>query len=164
MKKIFIVLLMTAVSGHTFAQTSEEDRAKKVAIDETDAYVRRDFQAWADCYVDDPTTTFLGTPNGNPGALMASSDFQKVAQGMKNWMKASPQSEMQVLKRENWIVRINGNMAWVAYDQQNLLVKPERKINSKELKVLEKIDGRWKIAATSTVWDFKNATPPIVSK
>lgn len=163
MKKTLFVLLM-AVSGYAFAQSTEEERVKKVAIDETDAYVRRDFQAWADCYVDAPTTTFIGTPNGNPGGLMASTDFQKVAQGMKNWMKASPQSEMQVLKRDNWIVRVNGTMAWVAYDQQNLMIKPERKINSKELKVLEKTDGGWKIAATSTVWDFKNADPPIPSK
>ena len=163
MKKNLFVLLM-AVSGYAFAQTSEEDIVRKVAIDETDAYVRHDFQAWADCYIDAPTTSLMGTPNGNPGGLMASTGFQKVAQGIKNWMKVSPQSEMQVLKRDNWIIRVSGNMAWVTYDQQNLIVKPERKINSKELKVLEKIVGRWKIAATSTVWDFKNADPLIPSK
>jgi predicted ester cyclase len=132
----------------------DEEAIKKVAIAETDAYVKRDFKTWAACYIDAPTTSMILTPNGNPGSMMFSSDFSKVSKGMKGWMDTSPQSEMQVISRDGWMSRVNGNMAWINYDQMNLMVKTGAKIKSKELKVLEKMDGQWKISTSSTTWDF----------
>lgn len=134
----------------------EEETLKKVAFAETDAYVKRDFKAWADCYMDAPTTSIILTPNGNPGGLIANTDFQKISKGMKSWMDASPQSEMQVESRTGWVSRIMDNMAWISYDQKNIMVKTGAKIKSKELKVLEKAQGQWKITSSSAVWDFEH--------
>lgn len=136
----------------------EEEAIKKVVIAETDAYCKRDFKAWADTHIDASTTTSMMTPNGNPGSMGASSDFQKMSKGLKRWMEASPQSEMQLTApSDDWICRINGNMASISYNEYNLMVKTGAKIKSRELRVLEKIDGQWKISAQSSIWDFKNA-------
>jgi predicted ester cyclase len=143
-----------AAATMTPSVNPDEEAIKKIVIAETDAYVKRDFKTWAACYIDAPTTSMILTPNGNPGSMMFSSDFSKVSKGMKGWMDASPQSEMQVISRDGWISRVNGNMAWINYDQMNLMVKTGAKIKSKELKVLEKMDGQWKISTSSTTWDF----------
>jgi hypothetical protein len=135
----------------------EEEAIKKVVIAETDAYCKRDYQAWADTHLDAPTTTSMMTPNGSPGSLGAGSDFQKMSKGTKTWMEASPQSEMQLTApSDGWICRINGNMASISYNEYNIMVKTGAKIKSRELRVLEKINGQWKISAQSSIWDFKN--------
>ena len=175
MKNALLFLCFLAITTQFFAQTPslqaamekektvatpsvnpEEEAIKKVVIAETDAYVARNFNAWAACYVDAPTTSMIFTPNGNPGAMLSNTDFQKIAKGMKGWMDASPQSEMQVESRNGWVSRIKDDMAWIMYDQKNIMVKTGAKLKSKELKVLEKVQGQWKITASSTVWDFKN--------
>jgi ketosteroid isomerase-like protein len=139
---------------------TEEEAIKKVVTGATDAYVKRDFKTWADSYVDAATTSTIITPNGDPGSMRATSDFQKISKGMKSWMEASPQSEMQVTSCDGWICRINGNMAWISYDEYNVMVKTGAKIKSRELRVMEKIDSQWKISSQCSVWDFKNAEMP----
>ncbi len=159
MKNTLFIACILFVSNQCLAQTpsvNEEAAIKQVVIAETDAYVKRDFKAWVASYVDAPTTSFTVTPNGMPGGISTSSGFQKMSKGMKAWMDASPQSEMQVISRDGWLSHVNGNMAWISYDQVNLMVKTGAKITSKELKVLDKVDGQWKISATNSIWDFNH--------
>ena len=155
MKQLVIFLIICTASFVAIAQNaptneSDEEAIKKLCIKETDAYVKRDFNAWANCYVDAPTTSLILTNNGDPGSMSESTGFQKIAKGMKEWMVVSPQSEIQVLDRSSWIIKINGNMASVSYSQFNLMVKSGAKIKSKELGVVEKINGAWKISSHSS--------------
>jgi|GEM_PF-769260 len=165
MKQLVIFLIICTASFVAIAQNaptneSDEEAIKKLCIKETDAYVKRDFNTWANCYVDAPTTSLILTNNGDPGSMSESTGFQKIAKGMKEWMVVSPQSEIQVLDRSSWIIKINGNMASVSYSQFNLMVKSGAKIKSKELGVVEKINGAWKISSHSSTWDFKYAVYP----
>jgi hypothetical protein len=94
--------------------------------------------------------------------MRATSDFQKISKGMKGWMEASPQSEMQLTApSDGWLCRINGNMAWISYDEYNVMVKTGAKIKSRELRVLEKMDGKWKISSQCSVWDFSKTEMPM---
>lgn len=157
MKNCFLLLIFTLFIISLSAQTpsvNEEEAIKKVVTGATDAYCKRDFKAWADSYIDAPTTSTIITPNNNPGSMRVTSDFQKISKGMKSWMEASPQSEMQVTNCDNWLFRINGNMASISYDEYNVMVKTGAKIKSRELRVLEKVNGQWKISTQSSVWDF----------
>lgn len=166
MKTTLFVLLFGAASGYVFAQTTaaaEEEAIKKVIIGETDAYVRRDFDAWANFYVDSPQTSYALTPNNAPGTVVYPQGFDTMKQSMKQWMLASPKSEMTTEGRDNWTIRVVGNMAWARFVQHTVLVDTHTKMDFVELKVLEKIDGQWKISTSAALADFKNARPPMRS-
>ena len=150
----FIILCFSPSYAQTPSVSADEEAIKKVALASTDAYVNRDFNTYINLYVDAPTTTSIVTPNNYPGLVVSTTDFQKISKGSKTWFEASPQSEMKVEKRDNFIIRINGNMAWIIYDQNNVMVKSGAKIKSKEFRVLEKRNGDWKISATSAIWNF----------
>ncbi|GAB2561890.1 YybH family protein [Spirosoma areae] len=156
--------LLLAQPNWALAQTTnaDEEAIRKVIIGETDAYVRRDFDAWAGYFVDSPQTSGVITPNGSPGSMGTRTGFADMKQGMKKWMEQSPKSEMTVEGRDIWNVKINGTMAWAMWKQHNVF-KETTKVDSQQLTVLEKIDGQWKISTSASVWDFKNASPPMRS-
>lgn len=52
------------------------------------------------------------------------------------------------LTQSNHKIRISGDLAFVLFDQQ-IELATDSTLYSKELKILEKIDGTWKITATS---------------
>jgi hypothetical protein len=158
--------LLLAQPNRAVAQTAttadDEAAIKAVIIGETDAYVRRDFDAWVGYLVNSPQTSGVITPNGSPGSMSTRKGFDAMKQGMKTWMERSPKSEMTVEGRENWNVKINGKMAWAMWKQHNVF-KETTNVDSQQLTVLEKIDGQWKISTSASVWDFKNASPPMRS-
>lgn len=161
---VFAMAILLAQPDLATAQTVTDDEAaiKAVLIGQTDAYIRRDFDAWAGYFVDSPQTSGVKTPNGSPGSMGIRTGFEAMKQGMKKWMEQSPKSEMTVEGRDNWNVKINGTMAWAMWKQHNVF-KETTKVDSQELTVLEKIDGQWKISTAASVWDFKNASPPMRS-
>lgn len=158
--------LLLAQPNRAVAQTTnsqEEEAIKAVIIGETDAYVRRDFEAWVSFYVDSPQTSGSLTPNSAPGTVIYRQGFTEMKQRMKAWMAMSPKSEMTSDGRDNWNIKIGGNMAWARFVQHTTLVATNTKIDLVELKVLEKINGQWKLSTSATIADFKNANPPMRS-
>ncbi len=159
------VSLLLAQSNRAFAQTAnpEEEAIKAVIIGETDAYIRRDLDAWVNFYVDSPQTSYALTPSNAPGTVASRQGFQEMKQSMKRWMTMSPKSEMTSDGRDNWTIKIVGNMAWARFVQHTTLVATNTKMDLVELKVMEKINGQWKISTSDTIADFKNASPPMKS-
>lgn len=146
------------------ANSGEEESIKAVIIGETDAYARRDFDAWVSFYVDSPQTSYALTPNSGPGTVVFRQGFQEMKQNMQRWMKLSPKSEMTSEGRDNWSIKVVGNMAWARFVQHTTLVATNTKLDLVELKVLEKINGQWKISTSAAIGDFKNASPVMKSK
>lgn len=163
MKNCFLLLIytlfITSLSAQTPSVKSDEEAIKKVIVTEFDAFVKHDFKTWADTYVDAPSTTFMVTPATSPGALYAASDFQKISKGMKGLFDSSPKSNMTLVSRDGWIIRVKGDMAFAIYDEVFFL-NTGVKIKAKTQKVMEKIKGQWKIATTSSIGDFNNAVMP----
>ena len=77
--------------------SAEEEALKKVVTAETEGYCKRDFAAWANSYVDAPTTSSMLTPNGQSASLAGATDFQKMSTGMKNgWrLRHNPKCRLQ---------------------------------------------------------------------
>lgn len=163
--------LLLAQPNRAVAQsaTADEERSdvsdiKAAIIGETDAYVRRDFDAWVSFYVDSPQTSYMLTPNSGPGTVVHRAGFAEMKQNMQLWMAASPKSEMTSEGRDNWNIKVVGNMAWAQFVQHTTLVATNTKMDMVELKVLEKINGQWKISTSAAIGDFKNANPVMKSK
>jgi hypothetical protein len=160
------VSLLLAQPNQAIAQTNnpaEEEAIKAVIIGETDAYIRRDLDAWVAYFVDSPQTSYALTPSNAPGTVSYRQGFATIKQGMKAWMKMSPKSDMISEGRDNWTIKIVGNMAWARFVQHTTLVATNTKMDLVELKVMEKINGQWKISTSTTIADFKNANPPVKS-
>lgn len=161
MKKIPFVLLM-AVSGYAFAQTTEEESIKKVIVGEFEAYINRDFQTWLGYYVDSPQNVYMITPGRSAGQLVYRTGFETMKAASEALFKTPIKGQFEIINREGWNFRILGNVAWVSY--RSTFKMGQDLVPAAELKVFEKIDGQWKISATVTIGDYKNATPPIPSK
>jgi TolA-binding protein len=150
MKKFTILTALVCLSFISFAQ-SEEDAIKKVVQSETEAYYRRDIQGWKDAWLHDAQIrrTFISTTGGY--STFQGWDSTEAAQERDFKQYATP-IPVQI-KTANYIVRTNGNMAWVDYDQ--ILNDPtpnstngEQK--SREYRMLVKENGQWKIASQVT--------------
>jgi hypothetical protein len=75
--------------------------------------------------------------------------------------KVPIKGQFDIINRGEWNFRFLGNVAWVSY--RSTFKMGQDLIPAAELKVFEKIDGQWKISATASIGDYKNATPPIKS-
>jgi hypothetical protein len=168
---VFVTLLtltslLLAQPNRAIAQTTNPDEEaviKAAIIGETDAYIRRDLDAWVSSFVDSPQTSYALTPSNAPGTVASRQGFQEMKQSMKRWMTMSPKSDVISEGRDNWTIKIVGNMAWARFVQHTTLVSTNTKLDLVELKVLEKINGQWKISTSATLADFKNANPPMKS-
>ncbi|MEI7587609.1 hypothetical protein [Runella sp.] len=156
MKKNLFVLLM-AVPCYAFAQTADEIAVKKVVMAESDA--RDDFEAWIDCYADSPQTSYVNT--GSPGSAVYHKNFEEVKEAKKKSLAASPKSGFTLDSRDGWVIRVVGDMAWVRSTQHFTILATNTKLTAFDLKVLEKINGQWKISTAAWIGDFRNATPPM---
>ena len=156
MKKNLFVLLM-AVSGYAFAQTEDEIAVKKVVMAESDA--RDNFEAWIDCYADSPQTSYTNT--GSPGTAVYRKGFEEIKEAKKKSLATSFQSGFTLDSQDDWVIRVVGDMAWVRSTQHFTILATNTKLTAFNLKVLEKINGKWKISTATWIGDFKNATPPM---
>ena len=155
----FAFFFSMQLHGQAPSVSSDEEAIKKVIVREFDAFVKRDFKTWADTYVDAPTTTFMVTDANTSGSLFAMSDFQKISKGMKGMFDSGSKSTMSLANRDGWLIRIKGEMAFAIYNEEFLLANGT-KIKGKTQKVMEKVNGQWKIATTSAICDFNNAVMP----
>lgn len=151
--------LLLAQPGRAFAQTADEISVKKVVMAESDA--RDDFEAWMACYADSPQTSYAYA--SSPGTAVYRKSFEEVKAAKKRQLAASPKSGFTLDSQDDWVIHVVGNMAWVRHTQHFTMLANNQKLTAFDLKVLEKINGQWKISTAAWIGDFKNATPPMKS-
>lgn len=159
MKKTLFFLCMVAASGSAFSQTAEEEAIKKVIIDEADAWVRHDFEGWANAWIDSPKTTVVN--NSGPGSVVYHKGFDELKRIEK--LRAVTPVSISLDSREDWNIRVVGNVAWARHIQHFTFLKTSAKLSGYDLKVLEKINGQWKISTSTWMGDYKNASPHMKS-
>ena len=123
------------------ASTEDETAIKKVIEGETTAMYARDFKTsfnyWANVsYISRVSTDQEGKVIKLMGDELRKMGEQYAAQNL------APSKE--IATRENWLIRANGNAAFVVFDQHNQY--PDGKTrDSVEERYLERIDNEWKI-------------------
>ena len=149
----------------------EEEAIKKVIIDETKAFNEGNIEALMDAHGDVPYFQWAVTNGGEPGDALtyrstkAFKDWAINLPWFKNYNPNNPPkpSATQMLK-DNWNIQIKGNIAIVTLDEHWINEQAKTKLDVTISKILEKLNGKWKIINTAAVGDFKDATPPIRSK
>lgn len=145
---VFPGLLLLASSCSVSKLEKEKAAIRSVLKAETEAYYRQDFAAWKETYLDAPHFRSYGYWEGYPEKVRYYNGFDT----LKNFKKKQFDEN-----RTYWIgsteeqtsenFRIYKNVAWYTAEQVSY-EKDTRKVlgRSVETRILEKQNGRWKIA------------------
>jgi hypothetical protein len=130
-----------------FEREAEKLAVLKVVAEETETYYRQDYPGWRATYLDTSYFRMIGYWDGWPHKIEWRDGFtaldtvkKKQFASDKTIWKGSTET------RSNENLRINGDMAWYTFDQDSWEKDTEKFLGrSKELRILEKHDGQWKI-------------------
>lgn len=146
MRTLLILSFLVTISS--FGQIKEEESIKKVIIDETESYSKQDIETWRNCLTKSSKMAYVyGMPDGSTGAVIGYENIEKM---MLEFLKENSQSTYITKKREDWNIKINGDMAWATYKEISVIDGQESE--AQEIRVLEKIDGNWKLGLISFIY------------
>lgn len=111
---------------------------------ETEAAFSRDYKAWQDKWVHDPAMTKIYL-NFADSTFSESIGWKAVSQFVKDYFEAHPEPEPVPDLVDDIRVSLYGTGAWVVYEQQDSLRGLKR-----ETRLMEKVEGQWKIAGMQT--------------
>ena len=140
-----VTLFMLVLAGHVQAQKSnatskEISNIKAVIEKETKAFFEIDQKAWSDCWAHVPYAfwSFADTTDVN-----SFSGWEAINHGFADYF-ASSKPSTAIIDREWLDVKVFGNGAYVRFTQK---VNERDIIRDKqaEVRVLEKVNGQWKI-------------------
>ena len=140
MKNVFLIFLLSTLSAAAlFGQTNlsqEEATIKKVIEDEITYFMARDYDKWANCYVHSPMTSRSWlSPSAHKGSFYAVQGWDNIAKKEKARFATTPPSTNNG-KNTDYQFRVTNEMAFVTFNRNN---------NPLQTRVLEKINGTWKI-------------------
>lgn len=151
MKKLLLAVLLLSIGSVVWAQ-SDEQAIKQVLRNETEGFFKRDKAQWANAWAHKPYINFAANLYG--GDFMLIKGWADLEKQFANQFKSSRVSDKVVVQNSNYTVHQNGNMAFVTYDQT--LLDSHGKTTSKETRVLEKVNGQWKIINVIALTNLKN--------
>jgi hypothetical protein len=155
----------------TFNRAKEEETIKKIISEEGIAFSQGNVDAFMDTYHAVPYLLWTVTNGMEPGDVLTfrgPEELKTFAQSLP-WFKSFDPKNVQkhptdTSLRDNWNIQFKNNIAIANFDEHWINDKEKQKLNLTGIKILEKINGQWKIIMTSALADFKDATPPIRSK
>lgn len=122
---------------------------------ETAAYLAKDYDAWADCWVhSEHVRRWSWYPTGG---LTIEVGWTRLSGLMKQAMQDFPQPLAVEVRRENLSLRMAGGMAWATYDQYSGNAPDPFSLAGlqHELKILEKVGPTWKLSCVSVLKPYQ---------
>jgi len=153
MEKVRITLVLSLLSAICLAQSPDEKAIKKALADETNAFIKLDLPRQMSFYVHEP---YINSQYNNAdGSLSVSEGWNAIESGMKAYHKANPKQNFVKVQQANWKLKQMGpDWYWVHYDQTMTDAKGKAG-KSKETRIMQRINGQWKIASMVALWDTK---------
>ena len=141
MKTIAIVTVLVLSAVVNGLAQSDNDAMKRVLRSETEGFFKRDKAEWSNAWAHTPYINFAANLYGGDFRLVKGwTDLEK---HFASQFKSNKVLDKVTVKNDNYVIHQNGNMALVTYDQT--LLDSHGKTTSKETRVLEKLNGQWKI-------------------
>ena len=128
-------------------QTSDEEAIKAVVHAQVKAFFDRNFDAWQALWIHDANVTRSIVQNGG---YISQTGWDNISARLSKEMKAEPTPIPAEQKLDNFIVRQEGNLAWVFWDQRSTFKPDNSKSATREYRLLLKDRGQWKIASQIT--------------
>lgn len=131
--------------------TFEQEKAAILATinNETKAAFSRDYEGWKDKWVHEPfvTKTYMQLTDSSSSETLG---WDEVDRFVREYFIAHPEPDPIPALLEDIDVRLYGTGAWVSFEQQD----PARGLK-RETRLMEKVDGQWKIAGMhTTIYGF----------
>ena len=141
-------------ADNTVSQTAhfEQEKAAILATinSETEAAFTRDYERWQEKWVHEPfvTKTYMQM---NDSSLSETLGWNEINEFVKTYIAEHPEPEPVPRLLDDIDVRLYGNGAWVSFEQDDSVRGVKR-----ETRLMEKIDGQWKIAGMhTTIYGFQ---------
>lgn len=139
MKKHLLIILFGSLSMLAFAQTSDESDIKKVCEAETRAWLEKDATTFNNCWQLRPYSRILVTTE--EGQTISIRSDQMAAANVETMGGGG------TFSNSNYQIHVEGNSAWAIYDE--LKTDATGQHPSYEMRLLEKVNGVWKIVGMS---------------
>lgn len=126
-----------------FGQAAEKEAILKMAKSETDAYMKGDLQEWPSYRIHDSNARFTYIANEVYMTLKGWDTINKVFMKILKEQTSIPYT----VKNNNTIIRVNGNLAWIEFDQLltiSIADSTEKRFTHGK-RTLLKENGKWKI-------------------
>ncbi len=126
---------------------------------ETECFFKSDYECWKTTYAQ-TDYAFQAWSNAD-GTFDAKTGWQEVDEKIGKYIRENPVpgvgSIHPKVERRNMIVKFYGDqVAYMIWDQYNIRQDLKNYAHSKEIRIMEKIDGQWKIVNVSAFWDYVN--------
>ncbi|MFV0605368.1 MAG: hypothetical protein ACK5NK_05945 [Niabella sp.] len=164
-KLLIVVLLMPLffscgsgnkeLSGE--ALQKEKDAILAVIEKETSSFFARDYDSWKSTFIHE-NYAFQAWSNQD-GTFDASVGWDGIDKSIGTYINDNPvpDSAQRRVERKNIVYKFYGsNVAFLTWDQFNSDRGVNMFLHSKETRLMEKINGEWKIVEVSAFWDYKN--------
>ncbi len=144
---LFILLLPLSGCQNNVDSAAEEEAIKAVITAETNAFWEQNLVALLETLTQDDNVIYISVGSNGYHERMGWENnyayYKKAAsEDWSDWTDIS-------VKRSNWKIDIHGETAFVAYNQEmNFKLNDEpMTTHSKEIRLLKKVKGEWKISA-----------------
>jgi hypothetical protein len=152
---------VASAAASSFDESFEKAAILRTIERETSCFFKRDYECWKETYAQ--TEHAFQAWNNSDGTYDAKVGWQEVRSGAEKYMSENPEPELTVdassVRRHNLKVRFfNENLAYLTWDQSNWREAEKKYYRSKEARIMEKIDGQWRILHVTAFWDYQHAT------
>ncbi len=133
------------------AQTPDENALKKVVGLENESIINRDTVTWKSLYVHDEKMRRSYISNSGIFSVQGWNNLLSLVQQS---LKVNPSpSKYTEVKDDNYIIRMDDNMASLEYDQKISAPRIDslKPYYSHEFRTMMKVDNQWKIASSTTI-------------
>jgi DNA-binding CsgD family transcriptional regulator len=135
---------------------NETDRAAIIAVleAETEAFLRRDFEAMSSHWLHAPQTSRMDASASSSYGAHVDIGWEAVEARMRKWMQHIPEPDSPVrVRRKNMNLTVVGDMAWMTFDQIGDELGDTFKLAGlqHELHIFQRVDGAWKITCIVTI-------------
>jgi len=152
-KMLFSIFVLSLITGCISCQKKIDIEKEKEAIiavieEETDAYFHRDYERWANTYIQDETNIRLTASSNGYNYIVGWDDLNSYFE--ENFKE--PELQLTPVKTD-YKIKILGNAAWVVCNEKYINNETGKDVggNPIEVRILEKVDGEWKIGFLSLV-------------
>ena len=135
------------------AQTDSE-LIRAVISDETDAFYARDKARWSSAWVHKSYVSLTASLHG--GNFLLLDGWEKIEKQFAGYFSRQRKGEPVQIQHDNFSLHQNGNMAFVTYDQT--LSDNRGRTASRESRVLERINGQWKLVSVVAISRLREFT------
>ena len=143
---------------------SEFDQEKEIALilkvidGETNCFIERNYDCWKSHWMQEEYACL--TYNNEDGTYKSELGWNKINKYVGTLIKTKPIKggvpNYPVTNRKDMEVKFFGEKAAYLTWEQSQANQNEFIVNSQETRVMEKINGKWKIVNASIFWDYKN--------